>query len=209
MKTSTTHMIENKQGGAGRRAASALPLLAIALMLAGLGACETWSHSGHGEPSHPGAASAPMMHGSGVHVMAPWVRAVPPNAPATAAFMVLGNHSPDGDALIGAETDIAGKVELHRTMRKDGMMHMTPVSEIMLPAGTDHFALEPGGYHVMMMELKRFPKPGESVTLTLKFRKAEPITVTAEVREMAPAMDMPNHNPAMHHGMGGTGSKSN
>ncbi len=62
------------------------------------------------------------------------------------------------------------------------MMSMTPVSSIELPAG-EQVNLEPGGYHIMMFELAKPIKDGESIPVTLSFENGDDITVDATARE--------------------------
>jgi copper(I)-binding protein len=63
-----------------------------------------------------------------------------------------------------------------------GMMTMQPVESIAVPAG-EKVALEPGGYHVMLLDVKKVLEPGDTIDVTLTFEKAGEITTTAEVRE--------------------------
>ncbi len=71
--------------------------------------------------------------------------------------------------------------ETDTTMAGDGMMTMKEVTSVMIPAGgTVHF--EPGGYHVMLIELVKPLEVGQTIPLTLTFAKAGKIEVTATVR---------------------------
>ena len=63
-----------------------------------------------------------------------------------------------------------------------GMMQMQEVESIEIPAG-ETVVLEPGGFHIMLLDLKRELTPGETVEVTLTFETAGEQTVTAEVRE--------------------------
>lgn len=63
-----------------------------------------------------------------------------------------------------------------------GMMTMREVERIEIPAGTT-VTLEPGGYHVMMMDVQRTLSPGDTIEITLTFERAGEVVVTAEVRE--------------------------
>jgi len=180
----------------------------VVFLLTGIVACTPKAQNYHEQgDAGTGPMSGHEMQGSDIHVMNPWVRAVPPGAGATGGFLVLGKHSPVEDALVRVDSDIAGEVQLHHTVRKDGMMHMMPVPEIVFPAHDNHLTLEPGGYHIMMMDLKRFPQPGETVQLTLHFRKAAPLMVRAEVREAPPAQGMEGHSSGMHGGTPGDPKK--
>ena len=66
-------------------------------------------------------------HHTGVRVYDAWVRAVPPNMKMTAAYMSLHNHSEMEDALVSAETPVAGVVETHTVKENNGVMSMKPV----------------------------------------------------------------------------------
>jgi copper(I)-binding protein len=121
-----------------------------------------------------GAASA-------VSVTDAWVQ-----SPATdrtgAAYMVIQNRGSTADKLLSASTDICRVAELHETHEMGGMMQMSPLASIEVPAG-GKAELKPGGMHVMLIDLTRELKTGEKVTLKLKFEKAGEVTVTADVRE--------------------------
>jgi len=70
-------------------------------------------------------------------------------------------------------------------MGGSGMMTMAEVAKIPVAAGTT-VALEPGGYHIMLMELAKPLVVGEKVKVTLTFEKAGDVVVEAEVRDNAP-----------------------
>lgn len=115
-----------------------------------------------------------------VTVTAPWIRATVPQAKATGAFMQL--RSAQDARLLGVRSDAAGVVEIHQ-MEMDGqMMRMHAVSGIDLPAGQT-VNLASGGYHVMLMDLKRQMKEGDSVPLVLQIQQKgkQPETLTVNV----------------------------
>lgn len=107
----------------------------------------------------------------GVVVSAPWVRAVPPSARMSAAYMVLENRGDDRERLLGASSDIATTIELHHVRGEGGMMLMYPVEAIVLPAG-ERLELKPGGYHIMLIGLTRPLLDSDAVSLTLHFERA-------------------------------------
>lgn len=111
-----------------------------------------------------------------------WTRATAPNAKTGAAYMVLKNNGSTDDKLIGAESDVAKKTQIHTAEMKDGMMNMHRVEFILVPGGGSA-ELKPGGYHVMMMGLKQPLKEGREVHITLKFENAGEIKVTAPVKK--------------------------
>jgi copper(I)-binding protein len=120
-----------------------------------------------------------------VAVDAPWVRATVPQQTATGAFMRL-TASRDL-RLIGARSDVAQNTEVHEMAMQGQMMRMREVAAVPLPRG-QAVALAPGGYHVMLIGLKRPLSAGDQVTLTLVFEdaggKRSEQTVQAPVRPL-------------------------
>ncbi len=121
-----------------------------------------------------------------VTVKEAWARATTPAQKASGAFMEL--TSSESAALVSASSSLAGVVEIHTMKMEDGVMKMRAVPRIELPAGKT-VALQPGGYHVMLMQLKQQLKKGDTVPITLKVeganREVQAIEVKAEVRDLA------------------------
>jgi copper(I)-binding protein len=99
----------------------------------------------------------------------------------SAVYALLVNPGKAPDALVGAASDVAGTVEIHESYVHSGMMMMRQVGKIDLPAG-NRVEMKPGGYHVMLINLKRDLKAGETIGVTLQFEKAGTIPVTATVK---------------------------
>ncbi len=116
-----------------------------------------------------------------VRVSDAWVRATPPGARTAAAYLTLTNDGGD-DALTGAWTDVAQSAELHTHVHEDGMMKMTPVASIPLPAG-GRAELRPHGDHLMLLGLQRSLAPGETVILRLRFERGDEIELSVPVRD--------------------------
>ena len=94
------------------------------------------------------------------------------SAMAAGGFMVITNDGSEADYLIGVETDIAAKSELHESrVDANGMGSMTPVEVIEIPPGST-VNLEHGGYHIMFMGLKAPLVEGETVKGALIFEHA-------------------------------------
>ena len=109
-------------------------------------------------------------------------------------WMVITNHSDSDDALIGAEVDGCGAVELHNMFMEDNVMVMREVEggEIPIPAG-ESVELMPGGLHVMCLQKAEPLELGTSINLSLQFANAGTIEVDAEVVEPASGgMNMDN-----------------
>ena len=121
-----------------------------------------------------------------VTVKEPWIRATVPAAKATGAFMVL--QSAQDARLVEVKTPVAGLVEIHQMSMQGDHMMMSAVDGIDLPAGKP-VALASGGYHIMLMDLKRQVKDGESVPMTLVFqkkdKKRESLDVQVPVKPLA------------------------
>lgn len=90
----------------------------------------------------------------------------------------------EGGDMATTTTAAMGDDKTTTTMGGDDMGNMTmrEVEKIDLPAGKA-VELKPGGYHIMLMELVKPLKVGDTIEITLTFEKAGKKTVTAEVRE--------------------------
>lgn len=135
-----------------------------------------------------------------VTVSDPWVRGTVPAQRATGAFMRL---QADQDLrLVAASSPVAGVAEIHEMVMQDKVMKMRRVDGIALGKGKP-LELKPGGYHVMLMDLKQPLKAGEQVPLTLTFEgaaKGKTITkqVQATVQSLAPQGSQ-GHGAMMKH----------
>jgi len=160
-------------------------LALIPLLFTAVAGAEEMAHDmarGHAAPSI-------MVHDA-------WVRAVPPASRMSAAYLRLENGGA-ADRLVGASSPIAGVAEIHNVRSEGGMMQMFQVDGVDLPANGS-VALKPGGYHIMLIDLKQTPVAGEQVELTLNFRDAGEVKVTAPVKQGAMAGTM----GGMGHGHG-------
>jgi periplasmic copper chaperone A len=100
----------------------------------------------------------------------------------TAAYMEIRNDGDDDIALIGASSDVGRMVEVHESKMADGVMRMEEVEEIVIPAG-ESAQLEPGGFHVMIMNLNEDLEPGDSFSLTLHFDGLDDVEIDVTVEE--------------------------
>ncbi len=120
-----------------------------------------------------------------VEVKDPWVRGMVPAQKATGAFMRITSATPA--KLVGASSPAAGVVEIHRSTMEGGVMRMRPVESIELPAGRE-VELRPGGYHVMLMQVAKPLKEGETVPITLVVETAggarESVAIEAPVKAL-------------------------
>jgi copper(I)-binding protein len=113
----------------------------------------------------------------------PYVRAVPPGQPNSAAFMTIMNNGETPVSVVSASSPAAKVVELHTHVHEDGMMKMRRIDKIDVPAGGST-ALEPGGLHVMLIDLTQDLKPEDKVAITLEFSDGSTQELEAPVRKI-------------------------
>ena len=100
-----------------------------------------------------------------------------------AAYFVIENWTMTDDILLSVSSEIASATEVHMSMGDaNGVMSMQMQDSIPVPA-KDTVKFEPGGLHVMFVELSQDLKVGDTITLTLNFEKAGSMTVEAPVKE--------------------------
>lgn len=134
-------------------------------------------------------------------VSEPWVRATVPQQKATGAFMKL--HNAQGGRLVEAKSPVAAIVEIHEMRIDNNVMKMRAISGLDLPAGKA-VELQPGGYHIMLIDLKQQIKEGDKVPLTLviegKDKQREVLQVQASVKALnsAKSSDHSQHQHQHH-----------
>lgn len=115
-------------------------------------------------------------------ISAPWSRATPAGAEVGAGYLVITNNGVSADRLLSFTTDLAGQPEVHEMSNQGGVMKMRPLEKgLVIPAGGT-VKLEPGGYHLMLLKLKKPLAVGQRYKATLVFEKAGPVEVEFEVR---------------------------
>lgn len=128
-----------------------------------------------------GCGPAPEPAGEGLSVRDAWVRAAPPGAGMTAAYLVVANPGPEPAFLVGASSPAFAMAEVHETVVVDGVSRMRHRPRVEVPAGGEA-ALAPGGLHVMLMRPNGEMPAGGSVILVLAFEDGRTVTVDAPVR---------------------------
>lgn len=180
-----------------------LAIAGLAIATMGLAAC--------GDDDSSNTDSTEMTNVEELAITGQWARTSPSATTMGAAYMTI--TSPTDDALLGASVDasIAASVELHEmvmandmtgdSMSEDmdhssmdstmdsgdmsGEMKMQQVMRIELPANTP-VALEPGGYHIMLIGLVKPLETGQTISITLTFENAGEVAVEVPVLEEAP-----------------------
>lgn len=132
-----------------------------------------------------------------------WVRGTVAQQKATGAFMRLTPAAPA--RLLEVRSPVAGVVEIHEMAMDKDVMRMRAVPGLDLAAGRTT-ELKPGGYHVMLMDLRQPVKPGENVPLTLVFEDAAKQRFTQELQVPVRAVNASNPPAAPAAGHGGHGA---
>lgn len=124
-----------------------------------------------------------------------WVQAMPPSQTTTAAYMTIMNNSTREAVLVSASSEIAGVTEIHQMSNANGMMNMAMVPNVHIPA-RGKVLLQPGGYHIMLINLKKPADKGTMVPITLHFQDGSAVVVNAQVKMQDPASSssMPGMN---------------
>ena len=118
-----------------------------------------------------------------VSVEQPWSRATPPGAKIGVGFMQLKNAGAAAERVVGVNSPLAGRVEMHVTTREGDVMKMRQVESFEIPA-RGSFELKPGGTHLMLMDLRRPLKQGEKVPLTLRLEKGGELQIELTVEAL-------------------------
>jgi copper(I)-binding protein len=180
----------------GNTAPRLLALAAAAVLV--LAGCTTPAAEPSGQPTHGDHGDHD--HGeAAVHIHDAWVKAVDEGM--TAAFGELHNESDHELTVVSATSPATTMIELHEVV--DGVMSPKD-GGFTIPAG-ESITLEPGGWHIMFMDVVEPLTPGDEVEITLTFSDGETFTFTAVAKEFSGAnedydseMDM-DHDADMDH----------
>ncbi len=139
-------------------------------------------HHGHHEHHHKNDI---MVHDA-------YARATPPGAKTSAIFLTLMNNKDEPFSLVSAETDAAGKVELHDVIVEGDLMKMRQVEHIDV-AAQSHTELKPGSFHIMLFDLPSPLVEGNEVNLTLHFSDGTNQTMTVPIKKAMNGMSKHSH----------------
>lgn len=119
----------------------------------------------------------------GIEIENAWARPGSENG-VSAIYMTILNGSSEPDTIVSISSPVAGLAEAHESYeREEGMMGMRPAENMTIPA-RGALSLEPGGIHVMLMQLNRELTEGDEVEFTVEFANAGEITVIATVQSV-------------------------
>ena len=133
-------------------------------------------------------------------VAEPWVRGTVAQQKATGLFARI--TSAQGGRLVSASSPVAGVVEIHEMVMENDVMKMREIPALDLPAG-EQVKLTPGGFHLMMMDLKQPITAGKTLNFTLTLEDAKgkrrERQIEAQVRTGAAAAEGGEHGAHQHH----------
>jgi periplasmic copper chaperone A len=110
-----------------------------------------------------------------------FAKATLPNAPVAGGFLTIVNGGTGDDRLIAAESAISPVMQIHEMVMEGDVMQMRELADgLLLPAGQT-VKLEPGGYHIMFMDLTGPLIEGEKLPVTLSFEKAGKVEIVLEI----------------------------
>ena len=111
-----------------------------------------------------------------------WSRATPGGAKIGSGYLTIENKGSTPDRLMGGSADVADKVQVHEMTMNNGVMTMRLLDQGLMiePGKTVKFA--PGGYHLMLLDLKSPLKRGDKVPVTLEFERAGKVKLSLDVQ---------------------------
>jgi periplasmic copper chaperone A len=112
-----------------------------------------------------------------IHISQPWTRATPKGASSAAAYMTITNKGSAPDKLSCVSDNASAQCQIHSMTMEGGVMKMRPVEGGLEIKPGDSVTLKPGGYHMMLVDLKHPLEQGQSVKATLKFEHAGTVDV--------------------------------
>ncbi len=148
-------------------------IFSLALLAAACGAPQETATTA---PAPEAAAIAP-----GINVSDAWASATPGGVSVSAGYLVISNGGDAADTLTGASSPRAGRVELHTMSMTNGVMEMTQIPSVEIPAGGSA-TFERGGNHLMFIDVTAPFAPGEEIPVTLSFANAGEVQVSLPVR---------------------------
>lgn len=124
-----------------------------------------------------GAVQAADYDVGSMHISQPWARATPKGASSAAGYMTITNKGTAPDRVSCVSSDAAAQCQIHSMTMEGGVMKMRPVEGGLEIKPGETVTLQPGGYHMMLVDLKHPLEAGKTLKATLKFDKAGTVDV--------------------------------
>jgi periplasmic copper chaperone A len=130
----------------------------------------------------PAAAAADEARIGDLVIQDAWARASIGQVLNSAAYMTVTNRGAETDRLVDAAAPAAARAELHTHLHEQGVVRMRRVEAIEVAPG-EATVLQPGGLHVMVIDLAAPLEAGDRLALTLTFERAGEIDLDLLVRD--------------------------
>jgi hypothetical protein len=127
-------------------------------------------------------ASAQEVKAGDLVITQAWSRATPGGAKVGGGYLTIENKGSTPDRLIGGSADVADKVQVHEMAMNNGVMTMRPLDKGLVIEPGKTVKLAPGGYHLMLLDLKRPLKQGDKLPVTLEFERAGKVSLSLDVQ---------------------------
>src|ERR1700674_305314 len=111
-----------------------------------------------------------------------WTRATPGGAKVGGGYLTIENKGATPDRLIGGSADVASNVQVHEMAVNNGVMTMRPLDKGLTIEPGKTVKLAPGGYHLMLLDLKSPLRQGDKLPVTLEFEKAGKVDLSLDVQ---------------------------
>ena len=111
-----------------------------------------------------------------------WSRATPGGAKVGGGYLTIENKGSAPDRLLGGSADVADRIQVHEMAMNNGVMTMRPLDKGLVIEPGKTVKLAPGGYHLMLFDLKSPLKQGDKLPVTLEFEKAGKVTLSLDVQ---------------------------
>ncbi len=136
---------------------------------------------------------APAQSSAQIEAHSGWLRPTPPSIDVTAFYVRLRNTGSKPERLMRISSPVAEVVEIHHVVETEGMLLMQPVAGgVVIEAGGE-LLLAPGGYHAMLIGLRRQIALGDRIPLQLHFAGGTIVDITAQARHTADSGGGHNH----------------
>jgi len=162
-------------------------LLTALVLLVACGGDATADESDDGEATTPAAAT--------LAISAAWIKTA--ESGMSAVFVTLTNPGDADVAIVSAQCELSA-VELHEVTMVDGEMKMREKDGGFVIAGQSSHQLEPGGDHLMLMDIDRPIQAGDEITVSLILDTDETITFTAVAKDFAGGNEEYEHDESGH-----------
>jgi len=111
-----------------------------------------------------------------------WSRATPGGARVGGGYLTIENRGSVPDRLIGGSAAVADKIQVHEMATNNGVMTMRPLDKGLVIEPGKTVKLAPGGYHLMLLDLKSPLKQGDKLPVTLEFERAGKVSLSLDVQ---------------------------